>query len=257
MKQLLHTEGLSVGHGRRPLLEGLALQLNAGTVTALLGANGSGKSTLLRSLAGLHKPLAGQVLVEGRAIAGMSAAERARAVSVVLTGRASTAGLDVRSLVALGRGPWTGRWGTLAPADRSTVEAAIVDTGCEALAARSVVSLSDGEYQRVQIARALAQATPVILLDEPTAFLDLPGRVAIVRLLVQVAREHQRAVLFSTHDLQLALDLCDGLQLLVPGEGLRTRTTSEALNDGSLQAAFPGTGVHFDPVSGTHRYTSG
>lgn len=250
----LETIGLSVGYGRRTLFSGLELSLAPGRLIALLGVNGIGKSTLLRTLAGLHGPLAGQVLIGGEDVQAMGAEERARRMAVVLTGRPTVGMLDVETLVTLGRQPWTGRWGRTGQADREAVERALERAGATALRHRQVNSCSDGECQKVLIARALAQATPVLLLDEPTAFLDLPNRADIVRMLRGVAHQEGKTVLFSSHDLQLAIDLCDELVLLRKEGGAWHGTPGEAMASGELARAFAGSGVRIDPLSGTHRF---
>jgi len=162
--------------------------------------------------------------------------------------------LDVETLVSLGRQPWTGRWGSLSAADQDQVERALKLAGAEHLRGKSLSTCSDGEGQKVLIARALAQSTPVLLLDEPTAFLDLPNRVSTVRMLRRIAAEEGKAVLFSTHDLQLALDLCDRILLLRRDAPIWQGDPAQALASGELARAFAGTGILFDQASGTHRF---
>ncbi|MBS1582775.1 MAG: ABC transporter ATP-binding protein [Bacteroidetes bacterium] len=254
MSAMLHTEDLTIGHGHQAVCAGIDLQVRTGELVALLGVNGIGKSTLLRTLAGLHAPLAGRVTVQGADLATRSARDRARLVSIVLTGRPDTGLLTVDALVALGRQPWTGPWGRLSAADRAVVDAVMERTGTTALRTRALRDLSDGECQQVMVARALVQATPVVLLDEPTAHLDLPNRVRIVRLLRTVVREDAKAVLFSTHDVQLALDLCDRIVLMRRLERPWSGTPDEAIASGALEQAFAGSGIRFDRASGTHRF---
>jgi iron complex transport system ATP-binding protein len=254
MKSLLHTGNLSVGYGRKPLMRNIELDLPAGSLTALLGINGIGKSTLIRTLAGLQPPVEGGVWLDGRNVHALSATDRARSIAVVLTGRPPTGILDVETLVGLGRQPWTDRWGRSTPKDRAAVDDALERVGALHLRHRQVATCSDGECQKVLVARALAQATPVLLLDEPTAFLDLPNRAEIVRVLRSIAHGGSKAVLFSTHDLQLAVDLCDRMLLMRSGEGPWQGTPQEAIASGELGRAFHGSGVRFDPSNGTHRF---
>jgi iron complex transport system ATP-binding protein len=254
MSEALTATGLAIGHGRTAVMRGIDLHVSPGELTALVGVNGVGKSTLLRTLAGLLPPLEGRVAWGKDDVHALSARERAKAIAVVLTGRPRTGMLTVEALVGLGRHPWTGRWGTIGEADRNAVEQALQRTGAQALRHRFVEACSDGECQKVLIARALAQDTPVLLLDEPTAFLDLPNRAEIVRMLRAEAHAAGKAVLFSTHDLQLALDLCDKLVLLRSGKAPWQGTPREAMASGELARAFEGSGIRFDAEHGTHRF---
>ena len=185
---ILQTCDLCIGYApkRRPRIAvaaDLGVELLKGELVCLLGPNGAGKSTLMRTLAGLQKPLSGEVLLEGRDLHGLSESERARLLGLVLTERVDVGNLSAYALVALGRYPYTGWDGRLSAADEEVVRWAIDAVGARDLAGRSVGELSDGERQKVMIARALAQEPAVLLLDEPTAFLDLPRRVEIVQLL--------------------------------------------------------------------------
>jgi iron complex transport system ATP-binding protein len=253
MNALLHTRSLAIGHPRLRLIQDLGLTIGAGQLLAVIGVNGSGKSTLLRTLCGMHPPLAGEVWVEDRPLGSYSAGERARRISVVYTGRPDVGLLDVTTLVSLGRHPWTGPFGKLTDADHKEVDEALLLAGAHDLRDRPIDRLSDGEMQKVMIARALAQRTPLMLLDEPTAFLDLRARVHVVRLLREIAHERGCAVIFSTHDLQLALDLSDRVLLLrrqgIPWLG----TPSEAIAQGVLAAEFDDPHVRFDPEAGVFR----
>ena len=201
---VLSISNLSTGYRGKVVAKGLTAQLLPASLTALVGPNGAGKSTLLRTLAALQPALAGEVRWQGRALAEYNASELARLVAVVLTARTESESLTVEDVVALGRLPYTGLSGRLTSADRALVEDAMAQMGVGDWRKRRVQTLSDGERQRVMIAKALAQQTPVIMLDEPTAFLDFPGKVALLRLLGRLSSVHGKTILFSTHDLELA-----------------------------------------------------
>lgn len=201
---LLQAENLEIGYpakgGRKTVADGIHFHLEGGEFICLLGPNGAGKSTLLRTLAAIQPPLSGAVRICGEDTRTLSSAKKAKSLGLVLTERVET-GLSVRELVSLGRAPYTGWLGWLSPDNKAKVDWAIEATGCKALALRKVHELSDGERQKAMIARALAQETPVILLDEPTAHLDLPNRVGIMRLLKNLAQETGKVILLSTHEL--------------------------------------------------------
>lgn len=205
-------------HGTRQSIVGRGLEgsLPRGTLTALLGTNGAGKSTLLRTLAGLQPPLAGDIFWEGNSLASLTPEERAKRLSIVLTVRPETGNLTVREVVALGRLPHRqGLWGSRnAATDAEAVERAMQLTTTSAWSERPVSRLSDGERQRVFIAKALAQETPLILLDEPTAFLDYPSRVQFFNLLKRLTNEMGKTVLLSSHDVELAAAHADRILLL-------------------------------------------
>ena len=205
-------------HGSRQSIVGRGLEgsLPRGTLTALLGTNGAGKSTLLRTLAGLQPPLAGDIFWEGNSLASLTPEERAKRLSIVLTVRPETGNLTVREVVALGRLPHRqGLWGSRnAAADAEAVERAMRLTTTSAWSERPVSRLSDGERQRVFIAKALAQETPLILLDEPTAFLDYPSRVQFFNLLKRLTNEMGKTILLSSHDVELAAAHADRILLL-------------------------------------------
>jgi iron complex transport system ATP-binding protein len=252
----LHTDRLTIGYRGAPaLLTDQSLTVRAGEFVCLLGANGVGKSTLLGTLTGVIPPRAGRVLLGDADLGGLHPGERARRVAVVLTERVQPGLLTAREVVALGRHPYTGWSGRLATSDEDAVDAAIAAVRGESLAHRPLSDLSDGERQRIMIARALAQAAPLILLDEPTAFLDLPRRIEIMRLLVALTREVGRAILISTHELDLALRLADRLWLM-PGDGtLIDGTPADLIARGDIQRTFSGDGFTFDPARGAFQLT--
>jgi iron complex transport system ATP-binding protein len=253
---ILRSEALAVGHAGTPLLRDVSLELPLGAMVAVLGVNGIGKSTLLRTLSGLQHPLGGQVFVNERDVHGLSAMDRARSVGMVLSGRPTIGLLDVRTLVGLGRQPWTGAFGRLRDPDKRIVQGSMDRAGITPLAERQVQELSDGELQLVMIARALAQDTPLLVLDEPTAFLDVINRVKLLQLLRTVTANGDRTVLFSTHDLQLALEASDQMVLIDRERRIWQGTPEAALASGVLERAFAQEGLLFDPVTRSFRFPS-
>lgn len=236
------TTGYRQGARVRVVHRRLELALPRGKLTALLGPNGAGKSTLMRTLAGLQPALAGTVWVDGAPLRALSPQAIARKLAVVLTDRVDVGYMTAYALAALGRYPYT-RWdGQLTPEDEQIVQEAMRLAGCSELAGRMVVELSDGERQRVMIARALAQQTPIIFLDEPTAFLDLPRRVEVMHLLRSLAHQTGRALLLSTHDLELALRFADLLWLMGSDGTFVAGTPTELLQRGELLRVFAAEG---------------
>ncbi len=205
---------IEIGYSSRTLVSGANASFEAGELVALLGRNGSGKSTLLRSIAGLESPMAGSVEINGSNIFTMKPLERASTVSFVTTERRRIANLKVEDLVALGRAPYTNWIGRMQEEDSEIVATSLERVAMSHMAQRSVERLSDGELQRVMIARALAQQTPVMLLDEPTAFLDMPSRFELVELLTALARSEKKCIIFSTHELDIAQNCCDKIALI-------------------------------------------
>lgn len=204
-------------HKARAVCRDLTAAATTGTLTCLVGRNGAGKSTLLRTIARLQQRLAGDILIGGCDIGRMPREAFARCLSIVLTKRPDAESMTVGELVSLGRAPYTGFWGRLADADRRAVADALATVGIGSMAARRVSSLSDGECQKAMIAKSLAQDTPVILLDEPSAFLDYPGKVELIRILARLAHDKGKTILLSTHDLDTALPLADHLWLMHDG----------------------------------------
>ncbi|HVM12958.1 MAG TPA: ABC transporter ATP-binding protein [Egibacteraceae bacterium] len=257
MTAVLEARSLRVGYaGKRGsptvVLDDLDLSLRAGELTCLLGPNGSGKSTLLRTLAGMQAPLAGSARLLGDDVRRIPALERAQRLAVVLTDQIDTGIMRVADLVALGRYPHTGWGGRLGPADHACVRWALAVTGAAPLAQRNVAELSDGERQRVLIARALAQQPAVIALDEPIAFIDVPRRVELTGLLRHLARECGLAVLLTTHDLDLAIRTADTVWLLEVGTPTRVHVGApeDLVLQGAVGRAFHSDEVAFDVTRG-------
>ena len=204
-------QSLSIGYSHKVIAADINAQIKGGELTCLIGRNGTGKSTLMRTLAGFLKPLGGSALLDGRDVGRLSPAERSHLISVVLTDRVDVDGMRVKDLVSVGRQPYTGFFGKMSSDDEEVVNKAIADVGMTDFAGRQVNSLSDGERQKVMIAKALAQQTPVILLDEPTAFLDYPSKKEMFQMLSQLCHEQGKAALVSTHDLDIALPIADSV----------------------------------------------
>ncbi len=219
---MIHLDNISLSYGSRTILRDASLHLAAGELCALVGINGAGKSTLLKALTSR-----GDVRTAGAPLADLSAEKMAQTVAIVTTERIRIENLRVEELVAMGRAPYTNWVGHLQDIDREIVGKAIEAVGMSSFVGRDTSSLSDGELQRVMIARAIAQQTPIILLDEPTAFLDIPTRFEVCRLLADLAHNEGKTILFSTHDLDSALPVCDSFAI-IDGDRLRKLATADA-----------------------------
>ncbi len=241
----LHLDQITVGYPGHPLVPTASANLSSGSLTALLGRNAAGKSTLLRHISGALPLLGGCITLDGQDTAELSPHERALLISVVNTKRVRDPLMTATDLVALGRSPYTDWMGTLKENDREKVDEALRLTGMSGHERHTLATMSDGELQRVMIARALAQDTPVILLDEPTAFLDLPNRYEIALLLREIAHRQQRLIIFSTHELDIAFQLCDLILLLSPPE-LYHLPTPDMAESGLVDRLFEGPNVRFD-----------
>ncbi len=250
---MLEARQLTIGyvvHGSSKIVQSeISLSLQPGQMVALIGPNGCGKSTLLRTLAALQEPLRGSVYIGKEPIHRQSLVQRAQQLSVVLTDRVEVPHLTVQMLVALGRNPYTGWAGTLSEEDRRIVQQSLQAVNLDSFACRPVSSLSDGERQRAMIARALAQDTPYILLDEPTAHLDIHNRVAIMLLLSRLAHTLKKGILLSTHELDLALQIADSLWLMRSQGGIVEGKPEVLIRNGQLQQVFAGESFYFDAPS--------
>jgi len=244
---MLRLDQLAVGYGapRGTVVSGLDVTLAPGSFVCVLGRNGAGKSTLMRTIAGLQGALAGAALLEDEPIAAMRPQARARRIAVVLTERLSSPGLTVDDVVAMGRSPFTDWRGRLSADDRALAGAALDTAGAAPFSGRLFDDLSDGERQRVMIARAIAQTPRLMVLDEITAFLDLPGRVETMALLRNHARSSGAVVLLSSHDLDLSLQLADSVWLLDGRGGMKTGTAQDLIAAGDIGRAFDTAAVRF------------
>ena len=254
--ETIRLSNLSIGYrsknGTRVVATGINAAIRSGELTCLLGANGVGKSTLLRTLAAFQPKLDGEVLIEGQEITTFNDKELSRMIGVVLTEKPDIRNMSVRELVALGRSPYTGFWGTLHEEDWQVVDEAIHAVRIEPLRERMIHTLSDGERQKVMIAKALAQQTPVIYLDEPTAFLDFPSKVEMMQLLRQLAQTQQKTIFLSTHDFELALQVADTLWLMEKDESgthLNIGTSQELAQSGVLARYVERPGISFNPMT--------
>lgn len=224
-------EQLSVGYkGYAPVVSGINVEIRSGELTCLIGSNGIGKSTLLKTLTGFLPKLDGRLLLDGREIDGLTTRERSKLISIVLTYKPDVQNLSVTEMVGMGRMPYTGFWGKLGVEDQTIVAQSIEMVGITKLKDRMIQTLSDGERQKVIIAKALAQQTPIILLDEPTAFLDFRSKVEMLQLLHRLAVETDKVIFLSTHDLELVLRLADSLVEL-DGSGLHVVESSKVKSD--------------------------
>lgn len=206
--------GYASKHHKRVVAEDMNASLLAGELTCLVGANGAGKSTLLRTLAGFQPILEGDCLLFHRPIGDFSPRELAQKIAVVLTGKPDVSAMKVEELLGIARSPYTSFWGNLSSKDKTVVEESLAQVGILELRERWFHTLSDGEKQKVMIAKAIAQQTDIILLDEPTAFLDYPSKVEVLLMLRRLAHDLHKTILLSTHDLELALQLADKIWLM-------------------------------------------
>ena len=240
---MIELKELTLGYGQRTLLETVNTRITGGQLVALLGRNGTGKSTLLRAMIGLEKPQSGEITLQGKNIASLKPEKLARNISFVTTDKVRVANLRCKDVVALGRAPYTNWIGQLQPEDQKRVDDAMQLVGMSGYAEKTMDKMSDGECQRIMI--ALAQDTPVILLDEPTAFLDLPNRYELCLLLKKLAQDEGKCILFSTHDLDIALSLCDSI-MLIDNPQMYTLPTQEMVTSGHIERLFRNESVTFD-----------
>ncbi|NMH28134.1 ABC transporter ATP-binding protein [Flavobacterium silvaticum] len=246
---ILSARNLSIGYKKKSgdvvIAQQINLELQPGKLISLLGANGSGKSTLLRTLTGIQPAIDGSVFLNGADIASLSARQKATLLSLVLTDDLPPSDLSVFELVALGRQPYTNWIGTLSDSDTSPIESAMESVGISYLANRKYYELSSGQLQKVLIARALAQDTPLLILDEPSTHLDFLHRAELYRLLKKLAHDYHKCILFSTHELDMALQLSDEF-LLLTDRKLVHGGIDQLIENGSFDTLFPSGSVRFD-----------
>ncbi len=259
---IIHTEELTIGYKRKktlyPVQGSLNLNVYKGEMVCLIGPNGCGKSTLLRSISGLQPSLKGNIYIEDFLLQKQPLKEKAKLIALVLTDKVEINNLTVYDLISMGRNPYTDWLGTLNDTDKERIRTAIGQVHLEGYENRSLNELSDGERQRALIAKALVQDTPVILLDEPTAHLDLPNRVEIMILLRTLAKETDKAVILSTHELDVALQTADKLWLMSPGQGgIIIGTPEDLICSNSIQHVFANHSFSFTGDNGSIRINLG
>ena len=239
MNEVIKTQNLSIGYNGKPLMTNINVSLNAGDIVALAGPNGAGKTTLFKTLTASIKPVSGEVFLSGKPLSEYNATERASLFSLVLTDKPDDMFLKVLDIVAAGRYPYMGLLARLKDKDREIVMQSLDTVGITALAERNFISLSDGEKQKVMIAKALAQDTPIIFMDEPAAFLDYPSKIELIHLMKRLSREQGKTILFSSHDLELLLRYSDQMWLVAPKKSLKVGSPKELVDNGIIDEYFP------------------
>lgn len=253
---ILKTENLSIGYtskkGNTVVSKNINIELHKGELVGLVGANGIGKSTLLRTITKVQKPLAGTVILEGKNLNEFSHIELAKALSLVLTEPIATKNLSVLELIALGRQPYTNWVGNLSYEDKKIVNNALKQINITDLQNKKCFELSDGQFQKAMIARALAQDTSLIILDEPTTHLDMYHKAFILKLLQKLVKETQKTILFSSHEIDLAIQLCDKLIVMTKDEVIMD-SPCNLIVKGAFDGLFPKDMIVFDHKTGSFR----
>jgi iron complex transport system ATP-binding protein len=243
---MIHLQNITLGYSNNILLDSVSAAMLSGELVALVGRNGTGKSSLLRAIAGLGEISTGSVVLNRQILTQMTPQQLAITIAFVTTERVRIANLCCRDVVALGRAPYINWIGRMQAQDSEMVTKSLELVGMESYADRTMDRMSDGECQRVMIARALAQDTPIILLDEPTSFLDLPNRYELCTLLRGLAHNEKKCILFSTHELDIALTMCDSVAL-IDSPKLHYLPTKDMVQSGYIERLFSSSSVSFDP----------
>ncbi|MEW4924723.1 ABC transporter ATP-binding protein [Algibacter sp. 2305UL17-15] len=253
---ILRTKNLSIGYASKKaktiVASNINIELKKGTLVGLIGANGIGKSTLLRTLTNVQNPLSGQVFINDTDLLKYAPLDLAKAMSLVLTEPLASKNLSVLELVALGRQPYTNWVGNLSKEDIRKVNDALDQTNIANLKHKKCFELSDGQLQKVMIARALAQDTDLIILDEPTTHLDMYHKAYILKLLQRLAKETNKTILFSSHEIDLAIQLCDNLIVMTDTEVV-SDAPCNLITKGTFETLFPKDLIAFDEKTGSFR----
>lgn len=244
---MIRIENITIGYGTKRLIEGVSAHFPKGEIIALIGRNGSGKSTLLRSIVGLCPLIEGEIIIKGEKLKDLSHTKLSEIVSFVTTEKVRINHLTCHDLVAMGRAPYTNWIGSLTPQDEEIIDHSLHLVGMESYRDRELDKMSDGECQRVMIARALAQETPIILLDEPTSFLDMPNRYDLCHLLSELAHKEGKTILFSTHELDIAISLCDSIAL-IENPTLHLCSAQKMVESGIIERLFSSSKHSFNPI---------
>jgi iron complex transport system ATP-binding protein len=249
---ILEADSLAIGYNAKTIAENIHFSLSHGELMGIVGINGIGKSTLLRSLGKVQSKISGSIRIDGKELENYSTLQLAAKISLVLTEPIASKNMSVLELIALGRQPYTNWIGSLSPEDKTKIDEAVTMLSLEELQHRKCFELSDGQLQRTMIARALAQDTAIILLDEPTTHLDLYRKVQILKLLKSIARETGKSIVLTSHEIEMAIQLCDTL-LLLDGEKNPFGTPGELIERKAFESLFPAETVSFDAATRSFR----
>ncbi|MEL6557933.1 MAG: ABC transporter ATP-binding protein [Bacteroidota bacterium] len=254
---VLQTRNLTIGYRSKgkvlELAKAINVEVHSGELVCLIGPNGCGKSTLMRTIAGLQKPLDGDASIAQVDVKKIKPQQYAKLLSLVLTDKVNVGAMTVMDIVSIGRYPYTNYFAKLQAEDHEIIDRSLESVHLTVYKHRFFNELSDGEKQRVMIAKALAQDTPLIMLDEPTAHLDLPNRVEIINLLKKLTKETNKAIFLSTHELDLALQTADTIWLMNRGEDLRTGVPEDLVLSGMFEQVFKSKSFQFDKHSGSFK----
>lgn len=253
MKSLIKTTGLTIGYKGKTITADVNLSLQQGSLTALIGCNGAGKSTLLKTLTGNIKPIKGKIELGTKELTEINRKELSKLLAVVTTEQPSAGGLTLQELVAMGRIPYTGRIGRLNSEDKQIVKEALIKVGIEHKKDTFVADLSDGERQKGMIARALAQQTPLIIMDEPFSFLDVASRLELLDLMRELVDEQNKTILFSTHEVGEAMRIADNLWAFVKddkGTTIIEGTSEQLIQTSVIDRLFGESRVRYDRLKG-------